>query len=209
MIAFLIRLVTGVTARWVDFDPGDPACAPQRVFFANHASNLDGPVIWASLPKECRRNTRPVAARDYWLGGPIRRYLSQRVFKCVLVERKKITPSNNPLREMEAALEGGASLIIFPAGTRSEADAAGVAVGEFRPGLWHLSKKHSNAQFVPVYLENLNRILPKGEFLWIPLLAAVRFGRPMELIAGEPKQAFLDRAKAIIEKLKADGAANA
>jgi 1-acyl-sn-glycerol-3-phosphate acyltransferase len=208
LTASLIRLITGVQARWVGFDPDEFASPPpQRVFFANHTSNLDGPVIWAALPKSIRCVTRPVAARDYWLGGPTRRFLALRVFNCLLVERKKVTPSNNPLRLMEKAIEAGQSLIIFPAGTRSSEDDDDCA--RFKPGIWHLARKRPEAQFVPVYLENLSRILPKGEVLLIPLLATARFGKPLTIEPGEAKDVFLARAAAAVEALKNEGGSNA
>jgi 1-acyl-sn-glycerol-3-phosphate acyltransferase len=78
VIAGLLRLVTGAQARWKGTDPIRPDGAiPQRVFFANHTSNLDAPVIWASLPTPVRRLTRPVAARDYWEAAPVRRKIAR------------------------------------------------------------------------------------------------------------------------------------
>jgi len=57
-------------------------------------------------------------------------------------------------------------------------------------------------QLVPVHLENLNRILPKGEFIVLPLIASVRFGKPLERHADEPKQEFLERARAAVAALE-------
>jgi hypothetical protein len=54
---------------------------------------------------------------------------------------------------------------------------------------------------VPVYLENLNRVLPKGEFLPLPILSRVVFGRPQRLEPGEDKAAFLERMRAAVEEL--------
>ena len=120
MVAGLIRLVTGAQARWKGADPVRPdGSVPQRIFFANHTSNLDAPVIWASLPTPVRRVTRPVAARDYWDAGPVRRRIANGTFRAVLIERKNVTKSNNPLVVMEAALAAGDSLILFPEGGRS------------------------------------------------------------------------------------------
>jgi 1-acyl-sn-glycerol-3-phosphate acyltransferase len=204
MIAGIIRLITGAQARWAGEDPIQAdGSIPQRIFFANHGSNLDAPVIWASLPNEIRNRTRPVAARDYWDGGKIRRYLAHRVFRCVLIERQKVTKSSNPLVAMEEALDQGSSLIIFPEGRRAF-DEDG-EMGEFKPGLWHLAKKHPNVQLVPVFLENLNRILPKGDFILIPLQAAVTFGRAIHPEEGEEKLAFLQRARSAIEELSKRG----
>lgn len=203
MTAALLRLLTGATARWVGFDPDEAIYGARPcIFFANHTSNLDGPVIWASLPLALRTITRPVAAHDYWSAGPLRRYLAQRVFNCVLVERHHVTKTNNPLTAMEAALAAGQSLIIFPEGTRSMDG----ALGEFRPGLFHLARGNPAVRLVPVYLQNLNRILPKGEMLLIPLLASVRFGAPIELQPAEAKINFLARARAAIEALRGDEA---
>lgn len=203
MFATLIRLITGVHARWVGIDPVETdGRVPQRVYFANHASNLDAPVIWSSLPRPLRKKTRPIAAADYWSSG-IRRFVAIRILNAVLIERKKVTRSSNPLVPMEAALDAGDSLIIFPEGTRlAEEDSE---PGDFKPGLFHLAKKYPNVQFVPVYLENLSRILPKGEIILVPLLAAARFGAPIVLGEDEDKHAFLDRARASLIAL-GDGA---
>ena len=201
MVAGLIRLVTGAQARWKGTDPVRPdGSVPQRIFFANHTSNLDAPVIWASLPPAVRRVTRPVAARDYWDAGPVRRRVANDVFRALLIERKKVTKSNNPLTAMEAALDAGDSLILFPEGGRSVEDDP--KPGEFKAGLWHLARRRPDVELVPVFLENLNRILPKGDFLLVPLLAAVTFGEPMRPADGEDKQTFLARAREAVACLK-------
>ena len=133
----------------------------------------------------------------------LHRYVAGRIFRCILIERAKVTVSNNPLVAMEAALAAGDSLIIFPEGTRSLDDDG--EIGEFKPGLWHLAKKHRDVQLVPVHLENLNRILPKGDFLIVPLLAAVTFGTPIRPEEGEEKAAFLERAKRCVEQMARAG----
>lgn len=200
MIAALIRLVSGAQARWAGVEPVDEnGDAPKRIYFANHCSNLDAPVIWASLPVELRRVTRPVAARDYWDGGFLRRRLAA-AFRVVLIDRKRISAHNSPLTAMEEALDAGDSLIIFPEGSRGGDQEEG-EMQDFKPGLWHLGRKHPDVQLVPVHLENLNRILPKGEFLLIPLLAAVTFGSPIRIEEGEEKPAFLERARNAVEAL--------
>jgi hypothetical protein len=48
---------------------------------------------------------------------------------------------------------------------------------------------------VPVYLHNLNRILPRGESLPVPMLSRVTFGEPLASGADEAKDAFLGRAR--------------
>ena len=195
MIAALVRLLTGAQGRWI-------GCAPepvQRIYFANHSSHLDFPVIWASLPDALRARTRPVAARDYWEGSGLRRYLAEKVFRAVMIDRKR-QGHESPLRPMERALDAGDSLIIFPEGTRRIDEDAGLA--PFKPGLYHLAQHYPDVQLIPVHLENLNRILPKGEFIVLPLIASVRFGRPLQRHDGESKPEFLERARAAVAALE-------
>ncbi len=54
---------------------------------------------------------------------------------------------------------------------------------------------------VPAYLENLNRVLPKGEFLPVPLLSRVHFGAPLVLGQGEGKADFLERLRTSVAEL--------
>jgi len=188
------KLVSGANVRWV-------GCAPdvrQRVYFANHASNLDALVIWASLPPPVRDLTRPVAARDYWIKDPLRRHLANKILHAVLIERKKPTVRDNPLADMLAALGDRHSLIIFPEGGRQTS----TELAPFKAGLFHLAKDRPDVEFVPVLIENLNRILPKGEFLPVPLLGSLSFGTPIKLEAGEGKTGFLERAQAAVKALQ-------
>jgi 1-acyl-sn-glycerol-3-phosphate acyltransferase len=194
LLAAIAKLITGASARWV-------GCAPdirQRIYFANHTSNLDTLVIWASLPPPIRELTRPVAARDYWIKGAVRRYLANNMFNAVLIQRKKPTAHDNPLAEMLAALGDRHSLIIFPEGGRQ----TGEEMAPFKGGLFHLAKDRPDVEFVPVLIENLNRILPKGEFLPVPLLGGVSFGAPIKLETGEGKESFLTRAQAAVKALQ-------
>jgi len=196
LIIGMLRLLTGVRARWMD---GGPTNA-QRVYFANHTSNLDALVVWAALPAPVREHTRPVAAQDYWQAGLVRPYLARRVFNAVLIERKNVTVKTNPLAPMLAALGAGASLIIFPEGGRM----AGGEVGEFKGGIYHLASHRPGLELVPVWIENMNRVLPKGEFLPVPILGGVTVGAPLRLADGEARPAFLARARAALETLRPD-----
>ena len=90
------------------------------------------------------------------------------------------------------------SLIIFPEGTRGN----GVQLGPFRSGLFRLGKARPDVELVPVYIDNLNRVLPKGEFVPVPMLASVSFGAPMRVEIGEEKDPFLERARSAILELR-------
>jgi 1-acyl-sn-glycerol-3-phosphate acyltransferase len=189
----LIKIVSGANIRWVGCVPE----AKQRVYFANHTSNLDTVVLWAALPTELRCKTRPVAARDYWSVGKIRPFLAHQVFKALLIERQKVTTSNNPLTAMLEALKEDCSLIIFPEGGRHP----GPEAGPFKSGLYHLGKARPDVELIPVYIDNMNRILPKGEILPVPLLTSLSFGAPIRVEPDETKQDFLERARTAVNSL--------
>jgi 1-acyl-sn-glycerol-3-phosphate acyltransferase len=202
MLAGLVRLVTGAQATWKGCEPLDAeGRVPQRIYFANHASHLDTPVIWASLPWPVRACTRPAAARDYWDRDPIRRFVSQRWLRAVLVDRRRAEPERPPGVEMEEVLAAGESLVIFPEGTRNTSPDDGLL--PFKAGLYHLARKFPSVELVPVHLANLSRILPKGEALPVPLIARVVFGAPLRVEEGEAKDAFLERTRQALERLAA------
>ena len=194
-IALLVRLITGVH---LVRDYGKPASP--RIYYANHSSHLDFVVIWAALPSHTRKRARPVAAADYWSRGPIRRWLAGKVFKAVLIPRGKVTRHDDPIGTMSAVIEQGGDLIIFPEGTRSQDG----KVADFRSGLHALALRHPQAELIPVYLENLNHILPKGEFLMVPIMGNAVFGPPCEGPRdGETRHDFLVRARESLLALSA------
>lgn len=194
MLVGLARLLSGATSRWIDCQPD--TC--QRVYFANHTSHLDAITLWSALPRESRRLTRPVAALDYWQKGPVRRYLANRVFNALLIDRHNVKVHQSPVDVMIKAIGDTHSLIVFPEGGRS----SGEEVGEFKSGIYYLSKKRPDLELVPVHMDNLNRVLPRGEFLPVPLLSCITFGPPIWLQDKEPKTEFLKRAREAVIRLK-------
>jgi 1-acyl-sn-glycerol-3-phosphate acyltransferase len=193
LAAKVIRLACGVRTLPEDALPKGPS-----IFFANHSSHLDFALIWAALPPAQRRRTRPVAGRDYWEKTAMRRWIACRCFRAVLIERQKVTVATNPLEPMLAALDAGASLIVFPEGTRS----LDGNMQPFKAGLYHMARARPALPLVPVWLDNLNRILPKGEFLAVPLIASVTAGASLHLDPAESKPAFLVRAQAALASLQ-------
>ena len=195
-LALLARFFSGASVRWVDSQPD--TC--QRVYFANHTSHLDAIVIWSSLPQEVRMITRPVAAKDYWTAGAVRRYIATRLFNAILIDRTEIKVHQSPVDIMIREIGQQYSIIVFPEGGR--ATGINPEVGEFKSGLYYLCKKRPDLELIPVYIDNMNRILPRGEVLPVPLLSSVTFGPPMWLEKGEAKADFLERARQAVRKLK-------
>ncbi len=193
VLAFVAKLLSGASVRWVDCHPD--TC--QRVYFANHTSHLDALVLWAILPRHLRAITRPVAAKDYWEHGIVRRHIAK-TFNAMLIDRKKIKVHRSPVDLMIREIGNKYSMIVFPEGSRN----TGEEMGNFKSGLYYLSKKRPDLELVPVYIDNLNRVLPRGEFLPVPLLSCITIGPPMWLESGEPKVEFLRRAREAVQGLK-------
>ena len=192
-LAVLAKLVSGFTVRWLGSQPD--TC--QRVYFANHTSHLDAVVLWSCLPNDLRQLTRPVAAQDYWGGSRFRRFLAKS-FNAILIDRKQIKVHQSPVESILREIGDIYSLIVFPEGSR----AADGEMGEFKSGLYYLAKKRPDLELIPVYMDNMNRILPRGEFMVVPLLSSISIGSPIYLEAGESKTDFLHRASRAVKVLK-------
>ncbi|MEQ1902917.1 MAG: lysophospholipid acyltransferase family protein [Pirellulaceae bacterium] len=193
ILTTLAKFFSGATVRWVDCKPDE--C--QRIYFANHTSHLDALVLWSSLPMNLRALTRPAAAKDYWTGGPIRRYVSS-LFNPLLIDRKQVKVHDSPVDMMIREIGTTYSLIIFPEGSRNPSG----EMQDFKSGLYYLAKKRPDLELLPVYIDNLNRVMPKGEYLPVPLLSSITIGAPIWLEPGEGKQQFLTRARQAVLKLK-------
>lgn len=188
------RLLMGAQSRWL-------GCLPeqrQRIYAANHTSHLDFLLIWTALPPDLRERTRPVAAADYWERGMVRRYLAKHVFKAVLVNRKGGPRGPTTPDPMLEALQSGASLILFPEGTRG----AGETLAPFKAGVFHLAKACREVQVVPVWIDNPRRMMPKGSLFIVPMLCSATFGAPVEMAPEEPKEQFLGRLRQSVADLE-------
>lgn len=196
LLAFVARLITGAQGHW----QGCPPEALQRIYFANHQSHLDWVLIWAALPSELRATTRPIAAKDYWTSSPLKHWITREIFRAVYVNRLR-TEDEDPLAPLAAALEGGDSLVIFPEGTRSN-------LGDpqaFKSGIYHLAKQFPQVQLIPTWISNVQRVMPKGEVVPVPILCTVTFGAPMQVEDAESKADFLVRARDAVMALRPIG----
>ncbi|MES2634122.1 MAG: lysophospholipid acyltransferase family protein [Pseudomonadota bacterium] len=189
----LVRVLTGAQARWY----GCPPKAEQRIYFANHQSHADLVMIWAALPQELRSITRPIAAKDYWTKTPFRQWITTSVFHAIYVDRAR-TGEQDPLEPLIDALESGDSIIIFPEGTRGHADEP----QPFKAGLYNLAQKFPHVVLVPAWIDNIQRVMPKGEVVPVPILCSVTFGAPIRLEEGEERRPFLDRARDAVMALR-------
>jgi 1-acyl-sn-glycerol-3-phosphate acyltransferase len=196
-LVFLARLITGAQGHW----QGCPPKAEQRIYFANHQSHFDWVLLWAALPHDLRASTRPIAARDYWTATPFKHWLTREVFNAVYVSRVRPqggSDDEDPLEPLMQALRSGDSLVIFPEGTRGHA----ADPAPFKAGLFHLAQAFPQVQLIPAWISNVQRVMPKGEVIPVPLLCSVTFGAPLQMSEGEDKATFLLRARSAVIALR-------
>ena len=187
-LCLITSFITGVTSK----QASDLAFTPtNKVYYANHASHGDFVLVWISLPKTWRMLTQPVAGADYWLGSKLKAFIAEQVFRVLLIDRQ--SDPKQAIAAMDGALKEGKSLILFPEGTRNTTDDQ--VLLPFKSGLYHLARENENVEFVPVWINNINRVLPKGKILPIPLLCDVRIGEVIKKLPDEDKTEFLTRTR--------------
>ncbi len=113
-------------------------------------------------------------------------------------EAAAAAPAADPLAPLIEALRSGDSIIIFPEGTRGH-------TGEpqkFKSGLYALATMFPEVVLVPAWIDNVQRVMPKGEIVPVPILCSVTFGAPIRVEEGEERRPFLDRARAAVIALR-------
>lgn len=142
------------------------------IFAANHTSHLDTTLILGALPTSIRRKTVVAAAADYFFDRPWKAATSSLLLGAIPVERSRV---NRQSADIAAALiDDGWNLVIFPEGGRSP-DGWGQ---EFRGGAAYLAKR-CDVPVVPIHLDGVRAIFPKGSSTVKPGKVTIRFGDPM------------------------------
>ncbi|MCE9598717.1 MAG: 1-acyl-sn-glycerol-3-phosphate acyltransferase [Spirochaetia bacterium] len=158
------------------------------IIAANHNSHLDAMVLLTIFGRRISRKLRPVAAADYFLRNRVLAWFALKVIGIIPLSRNVRAGSTDPLELCHQALKNRDILIIFPEGSRGEAE----RLSRFKSGIAHLAKKHPYVPVIPVFLHGLGKALPKGEFLIVPFYVDVVVGEPIFGETFPDKNNFMD-----------------
>ena len=148
------------------------------IVIANHQSHMDSLVLFTALPEQLKGNLYFGAAQDRWYVKGKRKVVLQPWYQSLVLGNFPVTRGGGS-KALDYAgwlLEQGCNLAIFPEGTRAK----GERLGEFRHGVAKLALQH-DVPVVPVYLDGLKQMRPKGQLHVTPgpataeILAPIRF----------------------------------
>jgi 1-acyl-sn-glycerol-3-phosphate acyltransferase len=97
-------------------------------------------------------------------------------------------PEERPIEKILQALDEGNSLVLFPEGSRGEAE----KMQTFKKGIGVILKKRKEVPYIPVYMCGLGKAMPKGRLLLIPHECAIYFGEPTYAISDDVDEIVLE-----------------
>jgi 1-acyl-sn-glycerol-3-phosphate acyltransferase len=162
------------------------------VYAVNHASNVEPPILYASLSRlfprmrilyKAELRKLPILVRAFDLA------------EFVPLERGNRDQSLPAIERAAEALRAGNSFLIFPEGTRSR-------TGEllpFKKGGFIMALK-GHAPVVPVAIRGARDAMKKGSLIIRPVHVVVSFGPPIETagLAMTDRDALIERARAAV-----------
>ena len=173
-----------------------PAKGP-AILVANHNSHLDTLTLMALFPLKELHLLRPAAAADYFLANKWLKWFATTVINIIPLERGAIR--KNPLADLEASLDRGEILILFPEGSRGEPEQR----AEFKRGVAYLAKARPDVPVHPVFMHGLGKALPKGSFILVPFNCDV-FAGPAMRWTGDA-QSFMGELETRMTTLAGEG----
>ncbi|HTL98178.1 MAG TPA: lysophospholipid acyltransferase family protein [Holophagaceae bacterium] len=139
------------------------------IFFANHTSLLDPPLLISTLPD------RPVFIAKQELGRVPVLGWAIRLAGFILIDRGHQRKAYASLQDAAVRIRAGQSVAIFPEGTRSRDG----ALLPFKRGGFHLAME-AGVPLVPLAIRGGHGILPKGSWRTRGGPYALRVGEPID-----------------------------
>lgn len=198
-LIFFLFIVKPLAAIVLGTNVKRPELLPQKgpaIIVANHNSHLDTIVLMSLFPLHMLKLLRPVAAADYFLRNRLLAWFALGVIGIIPLSRKgRSKDHSHPLAPCVAALDSGEILVLFPEGTRGEAE----ELSRFKSGVAHLAKARPSAPVVPVCMHGLGKALPRGEALFVPYICDISCCEPVPW-QGD-RDAFMESLQERFERL--------
>ncbi|MFZ5893825.1 MAG: lysophospholipid acyltransferase family protein [Myxococcota bacterium] len=162
------------------------------VIVANHASYMDVPALFATLPRPPQFIAKRELARIPFVGTALR------WGRHVLIERGNRSSARDSLEQAASHVRSGAAVLVFPEGTRAESD----AVQKFKTGALRLAKE-AGAAILPVGISGTRNVLPKHGRLLFPHRVRVRIGAPLSAseVGSTDLRTLNHKARALVAEL--------
>ena len=170
IVPFILKPLTGVKYKHAEV----LSEAKQFIIIANHNSHIDTLALMSAMPKYKIVEVKPVAAGDYFGTTKWKSFITVLFTNALLIPRccSLKNKSKDPFRIMMKALKRGQSLIVYPEGSRGKAN----EIQEFKNGIGHILLKFPHIAYIPTYIENTGKVLPKDALVPIPFNCKVVFG---------------------------------
>jgi 1-acyl-sn-glycerol-3-phosphate acyltransferase len=169
------------------------------IYISNHNSHLDAMSLMTIVPSHRIHLTHSVAAQDFFGTSGFRKWSMQNLVNAVLISRTKDGRDVDPIKLLDAMLQAGHSLILFPEGTRGVPG----LMADFKRGVGHLASRHPGIPVIPVYLDGLYRNLPKGRTMIVPFGGTLVLGEAL-YFKDESINEITDATQRAIEKMARD-----
>ena len=180
--AKLILITSGVRIR----RHGDlPSPGESCVFVANHSSFYDVPILFTALPRQLRLMAKAALGYVPFIGWHLMRSGH------LLVNRKN--PGASIFKRMQRMLRSGASLMVFPEGSRT----IDGTVNRFKGGIFLLAIENG-LPVVPVSVVGSRIVMPKRRFMVCAATVDVTVHAPIPT-----KDLTRDDARALAERVRA------
>lgn len=191
-----IHLVLGVNVSGIEYLP--KIDKGPSIIIANHNSHIDTLLLMSLFSCSQILKIHPVAAADYFCNTKFKSFVFKTLLGLIPIERKVRKASKGEIfKNINDALRSGESIIIYPEGTRGEDN----TIKSFKSGVAHIAKMNPNVPVVPMFINGPDRILPKGEFLFVPFVADVYASEPIFYDDASTKE-FTEKIKSAVELLK-------
>ncbi|MCF6275620.1 MAG: 1-acyl-sn-glycerol-3-phosphate acyltransferase [Robiginitomaculum sp.] len=143
---------------------------------ANHNSHIDTLILLSLFSSRVLPDVRPVGAADHFLRTRTLSWISRYIIGMIPIHRKKAGSGEDLLADCKTAMAAGKILVIFPEGTRGEAE----EMKDFKTGVARLAEQFPDAPVTPVYIQGAGRVMPRGSKLLVPFNCTAVIGKPIK-----------------------------